>query len=151
MQLHGQVTVMLRPLFGERATVYDGLPTYQETHPFAGVPGSYRFGQLQITRVYTDTSRMPVMGARARLCVGRCNPILFSDQLPPPTNSCTKLRLHPAQQVEAGATLCEMPRPVTYLARAKHRPIHTWLGERSSSKFYNYLLKLTAEACEFGT
>lgn len=57
---NGRIKVTLTPLFGEQATIYDGLPNDQETHPFAGVPGSYRFGQLQITRVYTDTSRVPV-------------------------------------------------------------------------------------------
>lgn len=57
---NGRIKVTLTPLFGEQATIYDGLPNDQETHPFSGVPGSYRFGQLQITRVYTDTSRVPV-------------------------------------------------------------------------------------------
>lgn len=57
---NGRISVTLTPLFGETATIYNGLPTEQETHPFAGVPGSYRFGQLQISRVYTDTTRVPV-------------------------------------------------------------------------------------------
>ncbi|WP_369987818.1 hypothetical protein [Pseudomonas xanthosomatis] len=57
----GHVKVTLTPLFGEKATIYEGLPLDQETHTFVGVPGSYRFGQLQITRVYKkDTTWVPV-------------------------------------------------------------------------------------------
>lgn len=56
----GHVKVTLTPLFGEQATIYNGFPTDRETHPFAGVPGSYRFGQIQMTRVYRDTSWVPV-------------------------------------------------------------------------------------------
>ncbi|HDS0927404.1 TPA: hypothetical protein QDZ23_002049 [Pseudomonas putida] len=56
----GHIKITLTPVFGETATIYEGLPTHQEVYPFAGVPGSYHLGQVQITRMLRDTSWVPV-------------------------------------------------------------------------------------------
>lgn len=56
----GRTKVTLTPAVGDVATIYDGYPKGDETHPFPGVQGSYRLGQVHISRIYNDSKWVPV-------------------------------------------------------------------------------------------